>query len=309
VLYFPLVVINGGRVSDMKLKTVALPLAFILSLAIGGSAGASTSPLAKWVSHNGSHLKAVVVDERSLVSITDSTPNAQIQTKCRDTESDVTYLEGRSPVPVASLRKRLHSILAQLAKAGIECQAAVAGNDGSLAKKAGVIIGDEDSQVALLLAGFKKDGASLAKSSAVHYVVPTTTTTTSPVYHVGATLSTSSVSIQLQQVIDPATPGDQYLTPNTGNRFVGVKVEISNPGTANIQDDANSDFTVIGNNGQIYTADFDSIAGCTNFNDGEYGLTPNASAIGCVTFQLPTGVTVTKVEFQGSNSNAEWDVP
>jgi hypothetical protein len=284
VLYFPLVVINGGRVSDMKLKTVALPLAFILSLAIGGSAGASTSPLAKWVSHNGSHLKAVVVDERSLVSITDSTPNAQIQTKCRDTESDVTYLEGRSPVPVASLRKRLHSILAQLAKAGIECQAAVAGNDGSLAKKAGVIIGDEDSQVALLLAGFKKDGASLAKSSAVHYVVPTTTTTTSPVYHVGA-------------------------TPNTGNRFVGVKVEISNPGTANIQDDANSDFTVIGNNGQIYTADFDSIAGCTNFNDGEYGLTPNASAIGCVTFQLPTGVTVTKVEFQGSNSNAEWDVP
>jgi hypothetical protein len=32
--------------------------------------------------------------------------------------------------------------------------------------------------------------------------------------------------------------------------------------------------TVIGANGQCYTADFDSIAGYTDFNNGSFNLTP-----------------------------------
>jgi hypothetical protein len=44
-------------------------------------------------------------------------------------------------------------------------------------------------------------------------------------------------------------------------------------------DDANNDATVIGANGQSYTADFNNIAGYTNFNDGQFNLPPGSDPL------------------------------
>jgi hypothetical protein len=80
-----------------------------------------------------------------------------------------------------------------------------------------------------------------------------------------------------------------------------------------LSDDANNDATLIGSNGQTYTADFDSIAGYTNFNSGVYNVSAGENSVGAVTFQLPLTVKVTKIEWSANGgfggAPAEWLVP
>jgi hypothetical protein len=95
-----------------------------------------------------------------------------------------------------------------------------------------------------------------------------------------------------------------------------VTIEItahkSNTG-APASDDANTDLTVIGSNKQVYQANFDPLAGCTNFDSGDYIVSPGTSEVGCVAFQVPTGITVAKIAFNPnggfSTNNAYWTAP
>jgi Domain of unknown function (DUF4352) len=139
--------------------------------------------------------------------------------------------------------------------------------------------------------------------------------TTKAVAHVGATLSLDSGAEQvtLTQVIDPAQPSNQYITPNAGDRFVATVFTIKNVSSKSGTGDANNNASVIGSNNQTYTADFDTVSECTNFDNGEFQLGPGESATGCVVFQLPTSVTVTKVHWTPDSGFAsdfgEWLVP
>ena len=171
---------------------------------------------------------------------------------------------------------------------------------------------------------------SVAVNSASKPTVTTTATTastsktsssskassTAATAHVGATVDvggSKGLAVTLNQVIDPASGADQYTTADAGNRFVAVDVKIVNNGTAAFSDDANSDVTLIGTDNQSYTADFDSVSECTNFNSGQYTLAPGESSTGCVVFQVPDGVNTAKVQFQTqsglSQSTGEWLVP
>jgi len=134
--------------------------------------------------------------------------------------------------------------------------------------------------------------------------------------HVGSTVNiggSKGLSVTLTQVIDPASGADQYTTADAGKRFVAVDMKITNNGTAAFSDDANSDVTLIGTDNQSYTADFDSVSECTNFNSGQFTLSPSESSTGCVVFQVPNGVNTAKVQFQTesgfSGSTGEWLVP
>jgi hypothetical protein len=116
--------------------------------------------------------------------------------------------------------------------------------------------------------------------------------------------------VQAIQVIDPAQGADQYTTPNAGDRFVAVVFKITDTGSNQISDDANSNASIIASNDQSYTADFDNVSECTNFNDGEYQLAKDQSVTGCVVFQVPTDLKVTTVEWSpGFDENfGEWKV-
>jgi hypothetical protein len=103
----------------------------------------------------------------------------------------------------------------------------------------------------------------------------------------------------MTQVIDPAT-ATAYETPDAGTRFVAVEMTVDNIGSETIDDDANLDVSVVGTDSQGYTADFDSVSECTNFDSGEFTLTPGQSEIGCVVFQLPTDVNVETIGFNDS---------
>lgn len=124
--------------------------------------------------------------------------------------------------------------------------------------------------------------------------------------------SGNKMSVTLTQMIDPARGADQFTTPDSGNRFVGAVFSIKGI-SGTFSDDANNDATLIGSNGQTYTADFDGIAGYTNFNDGEYAVSAGESSVGAVTFQVPLAVTVSKVEWSANGglggAPAEWLVP
>ena len=74
--------------------------------------------------------------------------------------------------------------------------------------------------------------------------------------------------VTLVKIIDPAQGADQFTSPDRGKRFVGVVFTIKALNGSPQDEDANGDAAVVGSNGQTYTADFDDIAGYTNFSNG-----------------------------------------
>lgn len=136
--------------------------------------------------------------------------------------------------------------------------------------------------------------------------------------HVGSTLTVqdeqnNKMNVTVNQIVDPAQGADQFTTPDAGKRFVAVILTIADESNQAIDEDPNNDTSIIGSDGQSYSSDIDSLAGCTNFNDGQLQEGAGESTKGCVAFQVPTGVTVSKVKFSPSSgfsgNFAEWLVP
>jgi hypothetical protein len=117
--------------------------------------------------------------------------------------------------------------------------------------------------------------------------------------------------VTLAKVIDPAQGGDQFTVPDDGKRFVGLIFRIKALTGSPQNEDANNDAVVIGGNGQTYSADFEGIAGYTNFDHGAIRVTRGETVTGSVTFQVPNGVTVSNVKWatlSGFGSTVEWIV-
>ena len=117
--------------------------------------------------------------------------------------------------------------------------------------------------------------------------------------------------VTLVKVIDPARGADQFSSPDSGKRFVGLVFKIKALTGSPQNEDANNDAVLVGGNGQNYSADFDGIAGYTNFDSGAIHVAQGDTVTGAVTFQVPEGVTVSKVQWSalsGFGSMVEWDV-
>ncbi len=146
--------------------------------------------------------------------------------------------------------------------------------------------------------------------------VPTTSEVTTPkpaTAHVGSAINIgggNGLQVTVQQIIDPASSGNQYLSADAGKRFVAVKLQIVNKGTTAYNDNANNNVSLVGTDNQNATLSFYPITECTSFSSGTYTLSAGASATGCVVFQVPNGVNTAKVQFQTnsgvSGSTGEW---
>jgi len=118
--------------------------------------------------------------------------------------------------------------------------------------------------------------------------------------------------VTLVKVIDPARGAGQFNSPDSGKRLVGLVFKIKALSGSPQSEDANNDAVLVGGNGQNYPADFDGIAGYTNFDSGAIHVAQGDTVTGSVTFQVPDGVTVAKVQWSALNgfgSTVEWDVP
>ena len=118
---------------------------------------------------------------------------------------------------------------------------------------------------------------------------------------------TGQVSVILTKVIDPAQGAGQATAPASGCRFVGAVFTITGiSGTYSAN--ANKNATLIGSNGQTYTADSHSIAGYANFSNGEYTVSAGEKSVGAVAFQVPLTVKVAKIEWSANRlaGPVEW---
>lgn len=119
-----------------------------------------------------------------------------------------------------------------------------------------------------------------------------------------------TLTITVSSIVDPATAGADSGQADPGYRFVAVEMSLSNPASSEIDGDANYSLRVIGSDGQTYTADYGTVAECTNFSYGSFALSASGTANGCVVFQLPTAVSVKSLEFTlatGYLDTAVWD--
>jgi len=96
--------------------------------------------------------------------------------------------------------------------------------------------------------------------------------------------SGDNVTVGLVGVIDPA---QSVLSAGAGDRFMAVKITVTNNASAEFSEDMNNDVLVVGSDDQTYIASDDPITGCTNFDLGAVALSSGASSAGCVAFQLP----------------------
>lgn len=126
--------------------------------------------------------------------------------------------------------------------------------------------------------------------------------------------SGDTYGVTLTKIIDPAHSSDR-VTPSNGERFVGAVFTIKAiTGDGPQQENAENDAALVGSGGQTYIPDIIPITGYTDFAVGEIHAVPGGSTTGAVTFQVPTGVKVSKVQWStfssfGVRSTVQWNVP
>src|SRR5262249_47592387 len=140
------------------------------------------------------------------------------------------------------------------------------------------------------------------------------------VAHVGDTVSlpadaqqqTPPAQITLVKVVDPAQGADEFTTPDSGKRFVGVQLRIVLGGTSSTQSVPSNNTTVFDAQGQSYSSTIASLVGCQEFAPNLV-ISPGEAVLGCVAFQVPTAAKVAKVKFTPASGfasvTAEWKVP
>ena len=119
-----------------------------------------------------------------------------------------------------------------------------------------------------------------------------------------------SYQVTLVKVIDPAQGATSFDAPANGKHFVGAVFTIKAIQGSPQNEDADTDAALVGSDGQTYTADFSSISGYTDFNYGAIKVQQGDSVTGAVTFQVPNGVSISKVQWSpggGIGTTVQWN--
>jgi hypothetical protein len=121
--------------------------------------------------------------------------------------------------------------------------------------------------------------------------------------------SGDTYQVTLVKVIDPGKSADQFVTLDRGTRLVGIVLRITALTGSPQGEDADNDCTVVGSDGKVYTAVFESIVDYTNFEVGVIHAAQGDTVTGAVTFQLPQYTKVVGVRWvasDGLGSSVTW---
>jgi hypothetical protein len=114
----------------------------------------------------------------------------------------------------------------------------------------------------------------------------------------------------LRRVDQQASPANEFEAAQPGHHLAAAQFRVT--ATSSVDENANNNATAIGSDEQAYASSIGSVAEGTNFADGEIRLQPGSSLVGWVTFDLPDGVRITKVQWTPasgfSSRAAEWQV-
>jgi hypothetical protein len=116
--------------------------------------------------------------------------------------------------------------------------------------------------------------------------------------------------VTLLGVDQPAQPQSEYASVKAGHHLAAAQFRVT--AITHTEENANNNATVTGSNEQAYTSSFEAVTAGTNFANGQILLQPGSSLVGWVSFELPDGVRVAKVQWTPSaglaTRNAEWAV-
>lgn len=101
--------------------------------------------------------------------------------------------------------------------------------------------------------------------------------------------------VTLDKVTQYATASQYENVQNPGDHFAAVQFTITGV-TGTSSDDANSDASVIGSDGQEYSFAA-AVLTVPNFNSGLFNVSAGITVKGWVAFELPPGVTITQVQW------------
>jgi hypothetical protein len=103
-------------------------------------------------------------------------------------------------------------------------------------------------------------------------------------------------SVTLVEVEQQATlTQDESLTDGS-DHVTAAKFTITGK-TGDSSDDANSDAVAVGSDQQDYQSSFDSVTAGTNFDSGEFNVSPGQTVTGWVSFELASGASIASVQW------------
>lgn len=137
-----------------------------------------------------------------------------------------------------------------------------------------------------------------------------------PEARVGDTIELAGMSdgekmaVTVVQVVDPA-PAGEFFEPSQGNRYVAVQFQLENTGTAAYDDSPSNGAVVIDTAGQSFNSTIGDTTAGPSF-PGSVTIGPGDTGLGFITFEVPHGSQVSKVQFALNSGFAdetgEWQV-
>jgi hypothetical protein len=131
--------------------------------------------------------------------------------------------------------------------------------------------------------------------------------------HVGAQFTVAlengtKYQMILLRVYQQVSPANEFEAAEPGHHLAAAQFRVT--ATTSVDENANNNATASGSDEQAYTPSLASVAEGTNFANGQIRLPPGGSLIGWVTFELPDGVRITKVQWTPASGfsaqAAEW---
>jgi hypothetical protein len=101
--------------------------------------------------------------------------------------------------------------------------------------------------------------------------------------------------VTLLRVDQQAPPSSEFMGAQPGHHLTAAQFRVR--AITPVDENANNNATATGADEQAYTSSLTSGAEGTNFADGAIRLQPGDSLVGWVTFELPDGVRITKVQW------------
>lgn len=114
--------------------------------------------------------------------------------------------------------------------------------------------------------------------------------------------------VTLLNVDQQAQPESEFSAAKAGHHLAAAQFRVT--AISNTDENSNNNATVTGSDEQAYRSSLSGVTAGTNFASGRILLQPGSSLVGWVSFELPNGVRISKVQWTPSSGfsahSAEW---
>jgi hypothetical protein len=114
----------------------------------------------------------------------------------------------------------------------------------------------------------------------------------------------SKLDVTVVKVVDPAKGADEFTTPGSGKRYVGIQFRLVNTGSVAYNDSPSNGAQVSDADGQQFESAFADISAGPSMSS-DVKLKPGGKALGWIVFEVPKASKVSVVQFGMDSGFAE----